>query len=329
MFTKTAGKKIRIGIIGCGSVSELHVQGIQACENAELTCISDVDPVLLRKREIEWNVKGFDTTEELLASDIDAAFILTNVDSHSRLSMAALNAGKHVLLEKPVANTLEEIEGMIKLANANGLHCMPAHNYIYSDEMIRLRKNINSGNFGRIGVAWILYHIQHDEKFFIRYPGIIRQIGTHLLYVDRFLFGDGVPTAAITSRIMHPRLNKDEQCLIVMKRNDQSLSNLFASFVVSDNSSNPWTFTVKVLGTKGSAQISWQDCIFDRQIGTFTRSYDRYEATYEFEIDYFINQCILNNKPPLSTLEDARIVLETVIQAELLSATDHTSHHEN
>lgn len=329
MLTNSAGKKIRIGIIGCGSVSELHVLGILACENAELACICDVDPVLLRKREIEWNVKSFDSPEALLASDIDAVFILTNVESHFRLSMAALNAGKHVLVEKPVANTLEEIEGMIKLANANGLHCMPAHNYIYSDEMIRLRKNVTSGNFGRIGVAWILYHIQHDEKLRARYPGIIRQIGTHLLYVDRFLFGDGVPVAAITSRIMHSHLSKDEQCLIVMKRSDQSLSNLFASFVVSDSSSNPWTFTVKVLGTKGSAQISWQDCVFDRQIGTLSRSYDRYEATYEFEIDYFINQCILNNKPPLSTLEDARIVLETMIEAERLSAIDHSRHHDN
>jgi hypothetical protein len=97
---------------------------------------------------------------------------------------------------------------------------------------------------------------------------------------------------------------------------DGSISNLFASFAVTDHSTNPWSFIVKVLGTQGSAQLSWQDVVLDRALGTLSRSYARYEETYEHEIEYFINECILEGKPPLSTLWDALEVLEMIIQAE-------------
>ncbi|ANH82734.1 hypothetical protein A8C56_18700 [Niabella ginsenosidivorans] len=313
----SAASKIKIGFIGCGAVAELHYQGLMACPDAALAGIYDSDPGLMKRRSGEWNVAAFESLGALLNDEaIKAVFVLTPVDSHYTNAMAALNAGKHVLVEKPVAGALHEIKEMAALAEAKGLQCMPAHNYIYSPDMYRLRKNIKEGCFGRIPVSWFMYHIHHNEELCARYPGIVRQIGTHLLYTHRYLFGEPASMTAHTTRFLYPHLDRDDQMMLTLMMPDGSMSNLFASFAVTDQSTNPWSFVVKVLGTRGSTQLSWQDVVLNRALGTLSCSYGRYEETYEHEIRYFINECILGGTPPLSTLWDALKVLEMVIRAE-------------
>lgn len=309
--------KVKVGFIGCGAVAELHYQGLRACSNAELAGIYDIDTGLMQMRGKAWNVPLYDSLEAMLGDEaIKAVFVLTPVDTHYSNAAAALNAGKHVLVEKPIAGELHEIREMAALAEARGLQCMPAHNYIYSPDMYRLKRTIKEGGFGRIPVSWLMYHIHHNEELCARYPGIIRQIGTHLLYTHRYLFGEPVSMSAHTTRFLYPHLDRDDQLMLTLVMPDGSLSNLFASFAVSDHSSNPWSFVVKILGTQGSAQLSWQDIVLDRALGTLSRSYARYEETYEHEIQYFINECVLRGQPPLSTLWDALKVLELVIDAE-------------
>lgn len=262
-------------------------------------------------------MRSFKSMDALLQDEeIKAVFILTPVDRHHAHVMASLHAGKHVLVEKPLANEISQIEEMAALATSKGLQCMPAHNYIYSPDMYRLKKNIDRGNLGRIAVSWILYHIHHNEEICRRYPGIIRQIGTHLLYTHRYLFGEPASMTVQTTRFQYPHLNKDDQVMITLLMPDGSMSNLFASFAVMDYSTSPWSFIIKVLGSGGSTQLSWQDVIFERAIGTLSRSYGRYEDTYEHEINYFINECVLKGNAPLSTLQDAASVLKMVLQAE-------------
>jgi predicted dehydrogenase len=308
---------VKIGFIGAGAVAELHYQGLMSCTRAKLVGVYDTNPNLLKRRASEWSVRAYDNIQSLLDDKtIQAVFVLTPVESHYSNVVAALNSGKHVLVEKPVAHELHEIEEMAALAEARGLQCMPAHNYIYSPDMYRLKRAISEDSFGRIPVSWIMYHIHHSEELCERYPGIIRQIGTHLLYTHRYLFGEPVSMSATTSRYLYPKLDRDDQMMLTLTMPDGSMGNLFASFAASDHSSNPWSFIVKVLGTNGSAQLSWQDMIFDRALGTLSRAYIRYEETYEHEIRYFVEQCILEGKKPLSSLGDAYKVLELVIQAE-------------
>lgn len=309
--------KIKVGFIGCGAVAELHYQGLMACAGAELAGIYDSNSDLMKRRGAEWKVRTFTNLQDLLADEeLKAVFVLTPINNHYAAVMAALHAGKHVLVEKPVASQLHEIKEMAALAKAKGVQCMPAHNYIYSPDMYRLKKNIDAGSFGRIPVSWFMYHIHHNEDLCARYPGIIRQIGTHLLYTHRYLFGPPVSMTAHTTRFLYPHLDRDDQVLLTLMMADGSMSNLFASFAVTDQSTNPWSFVVKVLGTQGSTQLSWQDIVLNRALGTLSCSYGRYEETYEHEIHYFINECVLEGKSPLSTLEDARKVLEMVLRAE-------------
>lgn len=314
---------VNIGFIGCGAVSELHYPGLAACPQAKLVCLHDTDRAKLQQRMNDWRVPGYDSLEAFLQHDgLDAVFVLSPLPCHFGHVTAALRAGKHVLVEKPVASDAGEMERMQALARQTGLVCMPAHNYIYMPEVVRLKKNISQGNLGHIAVSWMMFHIHHDQHMQARYPGVIRQIGTHLLYTHRFLFGEPAGLSAHKTSFLYPELQREDQVMMTLPMPDGSLSNLFASFAVSDHTSSPWTFVIKVLGSRGSSHISWQDVVFDRELGTLSRSYGKYEESYECEIDYFINRCIAAGEEPLSTLEDAGHVLKLVQLAEA-SAESH------
>lgn len=309
---------IRVGFIGCGAVAELHYEALRACSQARLVSIYDIDAGKLQDRMKEWGVRGHSSVEELVSrDDVDAVFVLSPVQFHHEHAIAALRQGKHVLVEKPVADSRRDIEAMRDMAERQGLVCMPAHNYIYSPDLIRIKKHLELGHLGKVAASWILFNIHHDEQLRARYPGVIKQIGTHLLYTHRYLFGAPEAVSVHGTSFLNPDPDKEDQAAFTLAMPDGSIGNLFVSFAVSDQSSNPWTFIVKALGTKGSAQWSWQDAVFERELGTLSRSYVHYEETYEKEVEYFIRRCVLKGESPLSTLDDAAAVMELVREAEL------------
>lgn len=94
-----------------------------------------------------------------------------------------MRAGKHVLVEEPVADRIEHLEDMRREAGKRGLVCMPVHNYIYLPDIIGMKRSIDEGRLGDVAVSWIMFHIHHPEETVAKFPGIIRQISTHLLYI--------------------------------------------------------------------------------------------------------------------------------------------------
>ena len=310
-------KLINIGFIGCGMVSELHYQALQHCKGAKLAAVYDVNPSQREKRAVEWGVPAYEDLPSMLRSEtIDAVFVLSPVERHYEQVVDALRNGKHVLVEKPVSVTVSEIDEMDRLAKRLGLVCMPAHNYIYLPEMARLKRNLEARRFGDVPVSWMMYHVHHPKTVTAAYPGILRQIGTHLLYAHRYLFGDPAKLDVTASRFRYPELGREDQAMVTLTMPDGALAHLFASFAVNDTTSNPWSFLIKVLGTEGGAQISWQDTVFARSIGTLSTSFGSYEESYEHEIQYFIESCIGRGAQPLSSMKDAAKVMALVEQAE-------------
>lgn len=111
----------------------------------------------------------------------------------------AMRAGKHVLVEKPVASGVDEIHAMQDCAAAAGVVCMPSHNYVYEPPLQRTRAMIDAGSLGTILAVYIMYNIHHPEAVCARLPGIIRQIGTHHAYTARYLL-QGQPRAVSAFR---------------------------------------------------------------------------------------------------------------------------------
>merc|ERR1712166_988221 len=284
-----SSKPLRVAFLGAGDISNLHAEAINRTPSAELTgiwslpgCAVVTDPAAVAR---SYNTKLYDSTDQLISDpDVDAVFVLTNMETHAELAISAMNQGKHVLVEKPVASSVAELESMKAAAEANGVVCMPGHNSIYEPWFDRTHQLIRSGELGEITALYVMYNIHHPDNIFSRdsIQGVIRQIGTHLAYM----------TVA-----------------------NGGIAHLEASFAADDHGSDPWSVYLKVIGTKGSARYSYNDWVVNARHpgGAHSHSYVPYPHTVHNECAYFIEEVLERGGAPLSTLDDA-ITCQRIIE---------------
>lgn len=141
-----------IGIIGCGKIAQVrHIPEYLENPNAEIRGYFDLN--LQRAQELaeKFGGKAFASVEELLADpSIDAVSICVANFAHAEMTIKALEAGKHVLCEKPMAVTLAECEAMVAAAKKAGKHLMIGHNQRLAKAHMVAKKMIEEGAIGRI-----------------------------------------------------------------------------------------------------------------------------------------------------------------------------------
>jgi predicted dehydrogenase len=313
----SATDRVGVAFVGCGMVSELHHLAVLGTEGARLVGVYDTNPGRTATRASDWGARAYHTLEELLSDDKAAAvFVLSPAEHHRDHALAALRHGKHVLIEKPVGESVSEILEIAEAAERYGRVALPAHNYIYQPEVWRARRLIGKGELGRICATWITYIIHHPEEIAAHYHGVVRQILTHHLYLLLYLIGRPVRLWACRQSLHYERLALEDQATIVAEMEDGSVAHLFASFAADDPTSDPWTFLVKVLGTRGGVSQSWRDAVFQRPLGSLGLAIAPYEETYTHEVEHFIARCIGHGEEPRSTLLDAARVQYLVELAE-------------
>ncbi|MGB4137409.1 MAG: Gfo/Idh/MocA family oxidoreductase [Microbacterium sp.] len=113
---------LRIGLIGCGRIAQAaHLPALEKTDRATLVSVYDPSELLSSRVATRYGVASSATLDDLLSSDIDAVIIATPDRFHHQLGLAALNAGKHVLVEKPLASTRDEAEEMAAVATERNL----------------------------------------------------------------------------------------------------------------------------------------------------------------------------------------------------------------
>lgn len=117
---RRTGRRLRFGLVGCGGISVANAAAIAGSACAELTVVMDKDVLLAEDLGRKHSVPSTDELDELLSDgSIDAVLIATPHHLHAPLAKQAAEAGKHVLVEKPLATTMDDAEAMIETANAN------------------------------------------------------------------------------------------------------------------------------------------------------------------------------------------------------------------
>jgi predicted dehydrogenase len=296
---------VRLGLIGAGIVSELHVQGISSCPGAELAGLWNRTPQRARERAAAYGCRQYSSAEELLDDpQIHGVCVLTNLETHVAYALQALKAGKHVLVEKPVGATVEQVTELRDYAAGAGLVCMPGHNYIYEAGLGRTRELLRQQRLGRLVAVYVLYNIHHPEEVAAHYPGVIRQILTHHAYILLYLAGRPVSVSALCASLHYERITQEDIAMVNLRLENGALAHLCASFAADDHSADPWTVLIKVIGTEGSTRYSYRDWVELKPGAVHSQTYSAYPATITNEIDHFV-RCIGGQAEPLSTLDDA------------------------
>lgn len=144
---------IRYGIVGCGHIAKKHVQAIANVEGAVLTAVCDTNEERLQEFVTD-GVQGFLDLKEMLQADVvDVVSICTPSGLHKPLTIQVAEAKKHVVVEKPMALTLDDANAMIDACERNGVKMAVVHPNRFRPAIIELRKQLDNGAFGKLGHA--------------------------------------------------------------------------------------------------------------------------------------------------------------------------------
>lgn len=142
---------LNIGVVGCGYWGPKHIRNFHELEEANLTTVCDLDKDRLQRVKAQYPyVKTTVSFEDFLQDIVDGVVIATPVDTHYKLAKQALLHDKHVLIEKPVSTSSEEVLELIKLAEKRNLVIMVGHTYEYHPAVDFLRQLVQSGELGEV-----------------------------------------------------------------------------------------------------------------------------------------------------------------------------------
>ena len=143
---------VKYGVIGCGAIGQRrHIP--ECCANPDSKLVALADPVAERVAELgkKYGAKHYTDYKEMLKDkDVEAVVIAGPNSLHAQQSMDALNAGKHVLCEKPMATSREDAKAMMKTAEKNGKYLMIGLNQRLMPPHVRAKEILDSGKLGRV-----------------------------------------------------------------------------------------------------------------------------------------------------------------------------------
>lgn len=148
-------KPVQVGLIGAGGIAQAHMRALQDVDTVEVVAVADIDPERANKTAQRWGIPlAFEDYHDILEmDDVEAVSITTYNQAHRAPTVDALRAGKHVLVEKPMAATLEDAVAMTAAAHESDKILMVALKARYSDTRIAAQAIADSGELGDIYYA--------------------------------------------------------------------------------------------------------------------------------------------------------------------------------
>ncbi|MBQ9859915.1 MAG: Gfo/Idh/MocA family oxidoreductase [Clostridia bacterium] len=199
-------KKVRWGVIGAGGIAERRtIPGMLLCDNAELVAVMEINEELAEKCRAKWNcAKAYTNEADLLADpNIDAVYIASPVVHHARQAMAAADAGKHILIEKPLAITAEEGQKVVDYCAAKGVKMAAGLMMRYGAYVQAMKQAVAEGKIGKPVSAYSQFTCWYPDM-----PGNWRQnkkdggggclmdMGVHCIDLLQYIMGSEVKEVA-------------------------------------------------------------------------------------------------------------------------------------
>ena len=243
-------KKLRVAVIGCGSIAKNRHLGEYSNHPAvEIVAVCDTVKERAKEMALQYEATAYTSYEELLETEeLDAVSVCLPNYLHAPVSIAALNAGCHVLCEKPMATSREEAEAMIKVAEANNKKLMIAHNQRFVASHVKARDLIEKGEVGKIysfrtafghggPEGWSAdgknsWFFKKEQAFI----GAMGDLGVHKADLLRYLLGEEfVEVAGFIETSAKENTEVDDNAVCILKSESGVIGTLAAS----------WAYTAK------------------------------------------------------------------------------------
>lgn len=220
---------INVAIVGCGYWGPNLVRNFHACDSTAVLIVCDPDSACLASvAPICPDAKLVTHFDEVLSHPgIDAVVIATPVGMHAKLTCAALEAGKHVLVEKPMADNVNDAEEMLRLAEQNGLTLMVDHTYLYSPPVRKAKELLDSGSLGKI---YYIDSVRINLGLFQSDVNVVWDLAPHDLSIVDHLVGR-LPKNLTATGVSHTASGLEDVAYLSLDFGDSLISNLHVNWL--------------------------------------------------------------------------------------------------
>ena len=317
-------KTHRIGIIGCGWAGDRHANALAALKSrAELCAVTDVDSDIAQGCAKRYNVSHWTTDyQEVLSPEIlDAVVIALPHHLHAAVTIEAVEAGLHVLVEKPLATSLSEADAMIAAAEQAGVQLMVAENVRYDNTYIKAAERVRSGALGRLYLVRIsrehhMHDYLHRRPWFLKdeAAGIMFSGGIHDFELLRLLAGEIEHVYGLTAPKSLSDMVADDTSVVVAELEGGASAILVESF--SLRTPHPGVHGT-VHGSDGSLwfhndRIRLYTAAEDGQSEMIEEINVPARDTFEAEMTHFLD-CIKGDNEPITSGREERKPLVAVL----------------
>jgi predicted dehydrogenase len=188
MVGNAAAAPVRVALVGCGYWGPNLIRNFSVCPGTELVALCDRDPARLRKAAVFCPAaRTVEVFNDLLADDaVEAVAVATPPQTHAALVRAALQAGKHVLVEKPLADSLRAAADLVHLAERSSRILMVDHTFVYSPAIRKVKELIDRGELGDL---YYIDSVRINLGLFQSDVNVLWDLATHDLAIVDYLLG--------------------------------------------------------------------------------------------------------------------------------------------
>lgn len=327
--------KLKVGIIGTGSISELHIAAYLKNNNVELYAFCDINEERLQFMAEKFDIKHTytDMNEMLLLEELDAVSICTWNSAHAPCTIAALNAGKHVLCEKPMSTSEEEAKAMKEAAERNNKLLMIGFVRRYGNDCNILKEFIDTDYLGDIYYAKATYLRRKGNPggwFGDKSRsggGPLIDLGVHVIDLVRYLLGNPKPISVYgatfhkladrknirgkefyqsASASEHDICDVEDLATAMIRFENGAVLSIEASFSLNIKNDEG---KIELFGTKGGAKLNPELEIYNElydYLSNITLDAETalsFDGLFENEINHFVS-CLTDGTPCISPAED-------------------------
>lgn len=254
-------KTYGFGVIGCGRISKNHMESIKAIPGASLVAVGDINLELLEKATKKYNCKGYSDYHELLAdSNVQIVNICTESGLHAQIAIDAMKAGKHVLVEKPMAMSMAEADVMIATAKKMGVKLGVVHQNRFNNAIVKLRSAVEGDKFGKMTHASAVVRWNRNDEYYSQAPwrgtwaqdgGCLMNQSIHNIDLLQWMMGPVESLFAYTATNMR-KIEGEDVGAIILKFKNGALGIIEATTTIYPNNLEE---TLNIFGSTGTVCI--------------------------------------------------------------------------
>jgi UDP-N-acetylglucosamine 3-dehydrogenase len=305
-------KKLGVAVIGTGFWGKNHARVYKELPSTQLIAVCDVNAERAKAMADQLGVKAYsDSTQLLKDKEIEAVNVCTWSTMLAKEALKALHAGKHVLVEKPMATTTQQAEKLVQTAQENGLHLTVGFLMRFIPGLQHIRQAVESKKIGELVCVTAKRVSQWPER--IGDVGVVKDTAIHDIDVIRFISNEDPITVYAKIGSMRHRQFEDYAQIMLTYKDGKS------AFIESNWLTPYKTRTLTVTGSDAIMRLDYitQDLWIEQQTETVQPRYP-FQEPLKLELQHFA-ECITEKKKPLITGVDGIKALQ-IAQAAIQSS---------